>query len=148
MRLLTLLTCACLFSGILKAQKHEYKMLFSLSSKELDICLARLPDSTVLISSYREGTCRCYHLAWKDSAWVKLDSRLADLVNGLMPRSTAEPHFRFTDDFTRIVVTIQEALKNNPVYESSLVNGEWSLFTPINIDQELNVWHALAMTSD
>src|SRR5689334_4222512 len=126
---------------------YTYYPIKGINSSALDLCIAMLPDSTMLISSYRDGTCKAYQMAWKDTSWVKIDSHLADMINSLMPRTEAEPHFRFSEDFTHIVVTIQEDGPHR-YFESVKVNGEWSFFTPIEIDQKLEVWHALAMTSD
>ncbi|MEI9920160.1 MAG: caspase family protein [Bacteroidota bacterium] len=141
------LLAALLLSVVLHAQDYEVTPITGLNSNQHDLCLAMLPDSTMLISSYREGTCRCFQMVWKDTTWVRMESRLADMINALMPRTSSEPHFRFSDDFTHVVVTIQEDGPHR-YFESVKTNGEWNFFTPINIDPKLDIWHGLAMSSD
>src|SRR6478609_8505913 len=142
-----LTACGLLISSILFGQNHNVTILRSLSSPQSDLCLALLPDSTMLVSSLREGSGRCLHMALKDTTWVKINSPLADMINALMPTSESEPHFRFSDDYTHVVVTIQENGPNR-FYESVLINNEWSLFTQIDINPKLFIWHGLAMSAD
>lgn len=144
---LILLPVALIISGLLEAQDHNLTILRSLNSPEIEICLAMMPDSTMLVSSYRSGKPQCYALKQKDTTWVAIHSPLADMINSLMPTSASEPYFRFSPDYTHIVVTIQEDGPNR-FYESVLINGEWSFFNKIELNPELVIWHGLGMSAD
>ncbi len=89
-----------------------------------------LPDSSIIVMSRREGRAKTFRFVYNESKWVAEPNSLTSQINALLFTSSAHGSFSFSDDYSRVLITVHQQKRKN-YYESTLVNGKWGLFSEI-----------------
>lgn len=113
-----------------------------------DESIALLPDSSVIVMSYREGKPKAFRFVYNDSAWVSTPNTLTSQINALLYTPGDHGRFSFSDDYSRILITIHQQKRKN-YYESERIDRKWGLFSEIlkgnDLDQDKERVHAAPM---
>lgn len=120
------LSIACILNiaGALQAQT-----LLPTSIKGLSPAL--LPDSSIMIFSHKNGVVRYVH---ENDEWSSSPDELTKQVNALTIGDESFLHFRFSNDFSRIVVR-RDQPEGYSFFENVKENGQWGYFKEILPDR-------------
>lgn len=98
--------------------------------KAWDESIALLPDSSIVVMSHREGSPKTFRFVYNGKEWVAQPNSLTSQINALLFTSSAHGRFSFSNDYSRILITIHQQKRKN-YFESQFVDGKWGLFTEI-----------------
>lgn len=98
--------------------------------KVWDQSVALLPDSSIIVMSHREGKPKTIRFVYEGEKWILSPNSLTAQINSLLFTESAHGRFSFSDDYTRVLITIHQQKRKN-YYESINANGKWSLFNEI-----------------
>ena len=108
----------------------QIKLPYPINSDRLDFSPALLLDSSIILMSNREDIYKCYRFVFNGDDWVLTPNGLTSQINSILFAKGANCRFSFSDDYTRLVITVNQIDKRKYL-ESQLINEEWSLFKEI-----------------
>lgn len=113
-----------------------------------DESIALLPDSSIIVMSHREGKPKTFRFVYDGSEWKFEPNSLTSQINALLFTQSAHGRFSFSDDYSRVLITIHQQKRKN-YYESKFTNGTWGLFSEIlkgnDLDKDEERNHAAPM---
>lgn len=108
----------------------QVKFPYPINTESHEDSPALLPDSSIMVMSDREGLSKCYRFVFNGNDWESSPNSLTEQINALMYADGAHGNFSFSDDYSRLIITLHQLKKKN-YFESQLINGKWSLFKEI-----------------
>jgi hypothetical protein len=92
--------------------------------------IALLPDSSIILMSNREVRAKTFRFVYDGVQWIASPNSLTSQINSLLFTESAHGRFSFSDDYSRVLITIHQQERKN-YYESKFANGKWGLFSEI-----------------
>lgn len=106
---------------------------------------ALLPDSSIMVSSFTsEGVVRYVH---ENGEWSTSPDELTKQINTLTIGDDSNLHFRFSNDYNRIVVR-RDQPEGYSFFENVRINGEWEYFKEILLDNPPNTYSMPSFSMD
>lgn len=102
----------------------QIKFPYPINTEDAEYSPALLPDSSIMLMSARGGSVKCYRFVFDEKKWVSTPNSLTSQINSLMFTDDAHGHYRFSDDFSQLVIT-RIQLENIRYFENKLINGQW-----------------------
>ncbi|MDH5367855.1 MAG: caspase family protein [Cyclobacteriaceae bacterium] len=115
----------------------QVKFPYPINTKSHEESPALLPDSSVMVMSDRDGFTKSYRFVFNGKDWESSPNSLTEQINALMYADGAHGNFSFSDDFSRLTVTLHQLKKKN-YFEIEKQNGKWGLFKEIIKGQDLD----------
>lgn len=108
----------------------QIKFPYPINTKFKESSPAMLADSSIMLMSNRDGFAKSFRFEFDGNEWISTPNSLTSQINALMFAEGAHGSFSFSDDYTRLLLTLHQ-LEKVSYLESQLVNGEWGLFKEI-----------------